>query len=206
MPELGDRDFLNCLKYYISLIPSTGPFYRRPASGSSVVFTKQVIGKNALNNLVKKFCEEAGLQGYFTGHSGKVTCATELFSANVDEQLIQIHTGHRSIDAVRCYKRPAHDHFKNTSKILQPPPAKKSTNDESENINPSSLIKSTSKMCTSTEADSESENINPSCLIKSTSKMCTSTEADSVVRSALSSASFNASHGGTFTVNFNFNH
>ena len=63
-------------------------------------------------------------------------------------------------------------------------------------------------MCTSTEADSESENINPSSLIKSTSKMCTSAEADSVVRSALSSASFNASHCGTctFTVNFNFNH
>ena len=104
MPELGDRDFLNCLKYYISLIPSTGPFYWRPASGSAVAFTKQVIGKNALNNLVKTFCEEAGLQGYFTGHSGKVTCATELFSANIDEQLIQIHTGHRSIEAVRCYK------------------------------------------------------------------------------------------------------
>ena len=32
MPELGDRDFLNCLKYYISLIPSTGPFYWRPTS------------------------------------------------------------------------------------------------------------------------------------------------------------------------------
>ena len=30
-------------------------------------------------------------KGYFTGHSGKVTCATELFSANVDEQLIQVH-------------------------------------------------------------------------------------------------------------------
>ena len=126
VPELGDRDVVSCFKYYISLIPKEGPFYRRPASSkSSVTFIKQVVGKNTLNGLVKNFCMEGGLEGYFTGHSGKVTCATALFNENIDEQLIQIQTGHQSTEGVRYYKRPTEDHFKKVSKILQPPPAKK---------------------------------------------------------------------------------
>ena len=130
-PELGDRDVVSCFKYYLSLIPKEGPFYRRPASSkSSVGFTKQVVGKNTLNGLVKNFCMEGGLEGYFTGHSGKVTCATALFSENIDEQLIQIQTGHRSTEGVRYYKRPTEDHFKKVSKILQPPPAKKTSTGE----------------------------------------------------------------------------
>ena len=31
-----------------------------------------------LNGLVKRFCAEVGIFGNFPGHSGKVTCATEL--------------------------------------------------------------------------------------------------------------------------------
>ena len=45
---------------------------------------------------VKKFCEEAGFQGNYTNHSGKVTCATTLFQSGVDEQLIMKQTGHCS--------------------------------------------------------------------------------------------------------------
>jgi len=33
-------------------------------------------------------CERAGCSGRYTNHSRKVTCATELFALNVDEQLI----------------------------------------------------------------------------------------------------------------------
>ena len=61
----------------------------------------------------------------------------------IDKQLIQMQTGHRSTSGVRCYKRPSDDHFKNASKILQPPPSKKSPcNDVTtiENINPSPNI------------------------------------------------------------------
>ena len=105
---------------YLDLISKEGPFYRRPAAGTnSTAYTKQVIGKNKLSRLVKDMCEKAGLEGYFTGHSRKVTCATELFGHNIDEQLIQLQTGHRSTDAVWVYKRPAEDHFKEVSKIFQ---------------------------------------------------------------------------------------
>ena len=121
-PELGERDILNCYQLYLSFIPKEGPFYRQPASdGKNLKFTRQVIGKNTLATLVQKFCGEAGFDGHYTGHSGKVTCATELFNNMVDEQLIQHYTGHRSVDSVRAHKRPGDEHFKSVSRILQPP-------------------------------------------------------------------------------------
>ena len=88
----------------------------------------QVIGVNKLSQIVKTFCEKAGFSGYFTNYSGKVTCATELFKQNIDEQLI---TGHRSQDAVRRYKRPSVEHQMQVSDILQPPVPKKLSTSES---------------------------------------------------------------------------
>ena len=75
--------------------------------------------------MLKKFCHKAGFEGNFTNHSGKVTCATELFSNDIDEQLIMKQTGHRSQDAVRKYKRPSAQHDAQVSVILQPPIPKK---------------------------------------------------------------------------------
>ena len=55
-------------------------------------FTKQVVGRNTLNGLLWNICSKAGLEGNFTEHSGKVSCATELFNNMIDEQLIEIQT------------------------------------------------------------------------------------------------------------------
>ena len=94
--------------------------------------------------LLKYCCEKGGFEGYFTNHSGKVTCATELFKENIDEQLIMKQTGHRSKDAVRQYKRPSFEHERQVSSILQPPAPKKMATSEvvscsgQENIIPSS--------------------------------------------------------------------
>ena len=112
VPELGERDIVKCFKHYLRLIPSNGPFYRRPSTSTSgpPCFTRQVVGKNNLNGPLKNFCVEAGIKGNFSGHSGKVTCATQLLENMVDEQLIQMHTGHRSTDGVRVYKRPTEFH------------------------------------------------------------------------------------------------
>ena len=82
---------------------------------------------------MKRFCAQAGFTGNFTNHSGKVTCATNLFSQNFDEQLIQRQTGHRS-DAVRAYKRPSTSHNIAVSDALQPPPSKRDHVDTKENI------------------------------------------------------------------------
>ena len=88
----------------MNLLPPKGAFYRKPLGTTPPRFADQPIGINTLQNTVKNFCKEAGFEGQFTNHSGKVTCATELFKHNVDEQLIMRQTGHRTEDAVRRYK------------------------------------------------------------------------------------------------------
>ena len=54
---------------------------------------------------MKTICEKGELTGHYTNHSGKRTCATQLYNQNVDEQEIMRRTGHRSTTAVRKYKR-----------------------------------------------------------------------------------------------------
>ena len=73
--------------------------------------------------------------------SWKSDLSTELFNNNVDKQLIQGQTGHPSNAGVRAYKRPGDKHFKEVSKLLQPPPAKKQC--DLENID-ASPVKNTS--------------------------------------------------------------
>jgi len=79
-------------------------------------------------------CECAGFSGCYTNHSGKVTCATELFAQNVDEQLIMQQMGHCS-SAVKEYKRPGVANDVLVSTILQPP--KKSKLDDEQYVLPS---------------------------------------------------------------------
>jgi len=47
----------------------------------------------------------AGYDGEYTNHSLKVSTATRLYSADVDEQLIMARTGHSSVTGVHAYKR-----------------------------------------------------------------------------------------------------
>lgn len=124
-PELGSRCIVDLFSKNLSLIPSSGPFYRRPIQNSNPPkFSQQVIGHNKLDNIVHDSCEAASFSGNYTDHSGKVTCATSLFQSGIDEQLIKHQNGHRS-DAVRAYKRSCLDQDAMVSKILQPPAPKK---------------------------------------------------------------------------------
>ena len=47
---------------------------------------------------------QAGLVGNFTNHSGKRTCATQLYQAGMDEQEIMSRTGQCSEMVVRKYQ------------------------------------------------------------------------------------------------------
>ena len=49
---------------------------------------------------MKRLCESAGITGYKTNHSLRVTAATRLFRRGVDEQVIMNVTGHRSVDGI----------------------------------------------------------------------------------------------------------
>ena len=61
------------------------------------------VDNDKLETAVKKWIPEgtqkskqAGFNGHFTNHSGKVTCVTQLFEDNVDEQFFKLQTDHRS--------------------------------------------------------------------------------------------------------------
>ena len=70
---------------------------------------------------MKTICEKGGLTGHYTNHSGKRTCATQLYNQSVDEQETMRRTGHRSTTAVRKHKRTSDEMSANMSHILDPP-------------------------------------------------------------------------------------
>jgi len=76
-------------------VSSSGPWYSASA----------VIGTNKLKSIMKTICSNAAITGNKTNHSLKATCATRLFQAGIDEQVIMAKTGHRSVKGVRAYKR-----------------------------------------------------------------------------------------------------
>ncbi|CAH1242695.1 Hypp6952 [Branchiostoma lanceolatum] len=86
-------------------------------------FSLQVVGKNTLETYIKSMCTKAGvfMEGRnLTNHSGKVTCAAQMFAAGFDEQTIMSRTGHKS-SAVRTYKRQSSSLLQEVSGSLQPP-------------------------------------------------------------------------------------
>ena len=101
-------------KLYNSLCPKDRPadaFYLQPLKKprEDCWFSVKPLGHNPLNNIVRGMCNAAGISGYKTNHSLRVTTATRLYQAGVDEQLIMERTGHRSLDGVRCYKRTSEE-------------------------------------------------------------------------------------------------
>ena len=81
-------------------------------------FSKVPVGHNTLSRTVGRLCRQAGISGFKTNHSLRVTSATRLFQSGVDEQLIMSHTGHRSVDGVRSYKRISEQQKKAVSSVL----------------------------------------------------------------------------------------
>ena len=107
----NSRCVVGVFREYMRCIPSSVRFYRRPLpsrEAGDVRYGVQVAGINTLSKYLKLMCTEAkiNMDGIrFTNHSGKVTCATQLYeSGTFDEQTIMSRTGHRST-AVRTYKR-----------------------------------------------------------------------------------------------------
>ena len=107
-----DRCFIQLVQQYISHCPTTEnrkskTFYLTPLKKpkNDIWYSPIPVGHNTLANTMKRLCKEAGLEGYKTNHSLRVTAATRLYNAGVNEQLIMQRTRHRSIEGVRIYKR-----------------------------------------------------------------------------------------------------
>ena len=76
------------------------------------------MGHNTLSQTVRRLCKQA-VAGFKMNHLLRVTSAMRLFQSGVDKQLIIMsHTGHRSVDGVRSYKRISEEQKKKVSGIL----------------------------------------------------------------------------------------
>ncbi len=121
-----DRCFVRLYKLYVSLCPQlesrkSNAFYLTPLRKPKGKYWYSIVpvGHNTLQLTVHRLCSAAGIEGYKTNHSLRVTAATRLYQAGVDEQLIMKRTGHRSIEGVRIYKRVSDEQEQAVSAILQ---------------------------------------------------------------------------------------
>ncbi len=119
------RCLVNLFKTYRDHCPptngrKTNAFYltsiRKPKS--STWYSTTAAGHNTLAQTVKHLCKEAGIEGFKTNHSLRVSNATRLFQSGVDEQLIMSRTGHRSVAGVRTNKRVSEEQKRALSSVL----------------------------------------------------------------------------------------
>lgn len=68
-------------------------------------------------------CEAVGVKRK-TAHSLRVTLASSLFNAGINEKMIRQRTGHRS-DALFTYEKPSEENVVKVSAILGPDKSKK---------------------------------------------------------------------------------
>ncbi|CAC5385968.1 unnamed protein product [Mytilus coruscus] len=119
----GPRCIATHFQKYLEALGNDGIFYRKPLEGNSeqtIRYGKQAVGINKLDLFRKEICQKGGIQGNFSNHSGKRTCATQLYQAGIEEQEMMGRTGHRS-NAVRNYKTSNETIQKKVSNVLNPP-------------------------------------------------------------------------------------
>ena len=120
--EQVERCPVRIILKYLSLFPpnrNCKAYYLQPRKKYSPDnwYLDKPVGSNKLREVVKDLGKKAGLPGFYSNHSLHSTCATTLYQANVDEQLIQEITGHRSL-AVRSYKRTCNSQRKAASQCI----------------------------------------------------------------------------------------
>ena len=106
--ENPSRCLVTLFQKYMSHRPlETECFYLTPLRKikSDIWYSKMPVGHNTLAATVGRICKQAGVSGFKTNHSLRVTSATRMFQNGIDEQLIMSNTGHRSIDATKELER-----------------------------------------------------------------------------------------------------
>ena len=109
-----EKCHVHLLDLYISKLPEKNTLKVKPQNEALPWFCDVPVGKNTLQNKLKRMCANAGIK---MNHSLRSTGASELY-ANVPEKLIQERTGHRSVTALRTYERTAHNQHQAVSSVL----------------------------------------------------------------------------------------
>ena len=107
---------------YLSKLPKVRKcqaFYLQPKRKftENEWYLDRAVGANKLCDVIKDMTKTAGFPGFYSNHSLRSTCATSLYHANIDEQVIQEITRHRSL-AVRSYKRTCDSQRKQASNCI----------------------------------------------------------------------------------------
>ena len=113
---------MHLIIHYLSLLPrnrTCRSFYLQPKKkfSDSCWYLDRPAGIHKLRDVVKDMCNKAKLPGFYTNHSLRSSATTSMYRGNIDEQLIQEITGHRSL-AVRSYKRTCSSQRKEASNII----------------------------------------------------------------------------------------
>ena len=91
----------------VEVFAKNGNAFYYKASKAKFGFEKVPVGINTLNKVLSDLCEAAGVK-WQTAHCLRVTCASSLFNAGVEEKVIRERTGHRSI-ALLKYEKPSEE-------------------------------------------------------------------------------------------------
>ena len=81
-------------------------------------YSTHAVGINIIRKVVSLMLPDAGLNGFFTNHSLRRTCATRLFQAGQSSKLVKEITGHIS-DAVNKYQETSDQQRMHLSSIIQ---------------------------------------------------------------------------------------
>ena len=105
--ENPKRCFVRLYKLYTSLCPEDRPpdsFYLLPMQKPTATcwYSNRPLGYHKLGTTVARLCKMAGIAGYKTNQSLRVTAATRLYDSGVDEELVMETTGHCSTEGVHC--------------------------------------------------------------------------------------------------------
>ena len=117
-----DRCPVRILNLYLSLLPKNRnckALYLHPCKKYMPQnwYKDSQFGENKLRSFVKDLCNKAGIPGFYTNHSLKATGCTRMYNNNVEEQVIQEISGHRSL-SVRSYKQTSESQHKNATKCI----------------------------------------------------------------------------------------
>ena len=122
-----DRDPVRLIDKYLGLCPplySKSNFYlqslRKPTP--SCWYQGQVVGGKSIGRFLPDVMKEAGIPGYFTGHSLRRSGGSRLFQAGVQRKIVKECTGHRS-DAVDKYQITSDEQKKKVSSIIANKPS-----------------------------------------------------------------------------------
>ena len=126
-PEAGEQCALYLLNLYLSKLPQEAfindifylhPLEKTPSDSNTPWYSAVAVGKNTLEKRLSFICEQAGIEETITNHSLRATSATLIYMNEVPEKVIQECTGHRSLEALRVYKRSNSQQHEAASSIL----------------------------------------------------------------------------------------